>query len=82
MTKAEQKRLVRTFTKNVLASVLERADRWPEEWDGFELRALLAVAFACEVQSVAARDPRSYPPKIDRKRTNAFEKVCNVESLP
>lgn len=45
MNKAKQRAFVRGLAKNVVAGVLKESDRWPEDWDGHELRALLADAF-------------------------------------
>jgi len=47
MTKTEQARFVRELTGSVLADTLHdiRANRIPSEWDGAELRQLLADRF-------------------------------------
>ncbi len=47
MTRAEQMTFVRELTKSILSDTLHdiRARRVPEEWDGAELRQLLADRF-------------------------------------
>jgi hypothetical protein len=52
MTKTDQKRIVREFTTCIRDEVLAhiKADRIPKEWDGHELRSL--VAHKCD-QSAA-----------------------------
>jgi len=45
MNKREKKRFVRMLIQNIESSILHRADEWPPEWDGIELRWLLRDHF-------------------------------------
>ena len=58
MTRREQIALLRGFTKNVADHLISRADRWPAEWDGHELRELAATAFNNERTSLMREDRR------------------------
>ena len=48
MTKTDQKKLLRTFTRHVTQSLLSKAKDWPDDWDGHELRLLVKTAFDWE----------------------------------
>jgi hypothetical protein len=48
MTRTEQKRLLRTFTRQVTDHLLAQSERWPEDWDGHDLRELAVLAFTHE----------------------------------
>lgn len=48
MTKEEQVALLTTFVEQVRQVLVAKADRWPEDWDGHELRELVAYAFQYE----------------------------------
>ncbi|MEE9386104.1 MAG: hypothetical protein V3V08_22050 [Nannocystaceae bacterium] len=52
MKRADQKKLLRTFTGQVTAALLSRAKDWPESWDGHELRELVLYAFQYERTSL------------------------------
>jgi hypothetical protein len=45
MTNEEQRALLMKFIAGVQANLLDRATRWPADWDGHELRELAADAF-------------------------------------
>lgn len=45
MNKAEKKRFIRQLIRNVQNDLIEAVDRLPEEWDGIELRELIADRF-------------------------------------
>jgi hypothetical protein len=45
MTQAEKKRFIRELTKSVAAEVLAKVPKMPEQWDGVELRQLVADRF-------------------------------------
>lgn len=47
MTRAEQRRFVKELASNVTAEVIGQIDsgKLPENWDGHELRELLAINF-------------------------------------
>ena len=45
MTRTEQRRFVRDLVRNVERDLLENVSRVPKEWDGHELRQLIADRF-------------------------------------
>lgn len=67
-----KKHLLATFCNSVRDALLSHADQWPTEWDGHELRLLLATAFEQEVTRIM-RD--------DRKRKRAFEHEWMIRNL-
>ena len=52
MKRADQKKLLRTFTRQVTDALLAKAKDWPEGWDGHELRELVKYAFDYEQTSL------------------------------
>ena len=54
----DKQRFIKNLTGSVAAELCSKARLMPEEWDGHELRALLAEKFASEVGS-PMRDQRS-----------------------
>ncbi len=72
MTRAEQKKLLRTFTRQVTDTLIARADQWPEEWDGHDLRELVAYAFNFE---------RTNLMRENRKRRQACKNDILVNNL-
>jgi len=75
MNKQEQEQFVRELTGNVLAEVLAKSVQWPDDWDGHELRQLLADAFAASsCMSDAMKDKRA-------ARRRAYENTVLVENL-
>ncbi len=61
MNKSRQKALVRDLTKRVTADILEqiRAGKIPPEWDGHELRCLVADHFIdCASMSIIRQHPK------------------------
>ena len=48
MTRTEQRELLTSFCNSVRDSMLGGSDKWPEAWDGHELRELAAKAFDWE----------------------------------
>lgn len=50
MTKAEKKRFIRELTAAVRDNLLKKVDDMPDEWDGHELRLLLAAKFEREAR--------------------------------
>jgi hypothetical protein len=53
----DKKRFIRNLTGSITAELISKVRNMPEEWDGHELRALLADTFAFEVSSTM-RDKR------------------------
>ena len=60
----EQKKLLGTFMDQVKDNLLSGAQDWPENWDGFELRALVAEAIKYETHDIKSR--------MGKKRTKEF----------
>ena len=58
MTRTEQRRLLRNFINAVRDHLLERSKDWPEEWDGHDLRELVASAFEWERTPIMSKAPR------------------------
>lgn len=58
MTADEQKQFLINLCDQTRDHLLSRADRWPENWDGHELRELIAIAFDFE-RSALIRETRS-----------------------
>jgi hypothetical protein len=48
MKKSEKKRFIKQLTGGIAEELISKIDRMPEEWDGLELRQLLADKFASE----------------------------------
>lgn len=70
MTHKEQEEFVFGFCNNIRNSVIQNINRHPEEWNGLELRQLLANKFA----------DAAYV-KMDRKRKRAFNNEVLVRNL-
>ena len=62
MTREEQRQLLTIFFDQVRDALLEKADQWPDEWDGFELRWLARKAIDWETERTWKTAP------ISRKR--------------
>jgi len=58
MTRAQQRKFLRSLTREVRDHLLARSKDWPPDWDGHELRDLLAAAFERE-RSPLMRAPRN-----------------------
>ena len=48
MTKKEQRAFLRCLAREVVKAALTKSAAWPDDWDGHELRQLLADDFAHE----------------------------------
>lgn len=74
MTRREQKRIVRELIAGITKTVLAKADKWPEDWDGHELRCLVRDAAAgCVCGGVMA--------DTNNQRAKNYRNVCLVENL-
>lgn len=74
MTHQQQKKFVKDLAKNVLDDLLADATKWSNEWDGYELRRLLADAFALVVIEKSS--------KISERRAKAaYKKYCFFNEL-
>jgi hypothetical protein len=62
---------VNELVENVRRDLIRDCEKWPEEWDGHELRRLIARQFQ---QAVIGSWPLG--------RARAFENECRVRGLP
>lgn len=60
MNKNDQTATLKDIIARVQANLLAHSSQWPEDWDGYELRWLVAAAFAWERDSAQKRDRRRY----------------------
>lgn len=49
MTKAEQREFLKTLMQNVTASLLDKAEHFPADWTGIEIRQYCADHFKTHV---------------------------------
>ena len=68
MTRTEQIKLANALCAGLRQAVLLDADKWPENWDGFELRQLVEDK---------AREQINYRP-MKGKRRKAFKNECLI----
>ena len=73
MTRQEQIDLLNEFVGRVRDSMIAKADNWPEDWDGFELRWLAQEAFTQQAATNNTADRR--------KRYKKFENDILVKAL-
>lgn len=73
MTKAEQKQFTRELITNVTGNVLRALPRVPDNWDGHELRELIAQHFV--------RCSWTLHEKQNRARLRAFKNECLTRNL-
>jgi hypothetical protein len=75
MNRPEQIQFVRDLTNSVAQSLIEKADKWPADWDGHELRVLIRDAFVSDARiSVIDKEPRT-------KRARDYRNVITTENL-
>lgn len=74
MKKVEQRKLLRSFTKQVTVRLLASSPHWPTEWDGHDIRELVAYAFDAERTSLMRE-------KGSRKRVKAVRNAIAVSNL-
>jgi hypothetical protein len=77
VTRAEQRKLLRTLCNNMRDHLLAQSDRWPKEWDGHELRALVAREADNNLGAVRPDCPKRWCPtpqhaRESRRRTKKF----------
>lgn len=72
MNKERQKQLLSNFMDEVKSQLLDQADQWPEDWDGFELRWLVEQAI---LQEAPAHD------RMGQKRWRDFKNEWTVKRL-
>jgi len=49
MTRDDKRRFIRSLTSSISRDLCAKVPQMPPEWDGHELRKLLAIAFAHQV---------------------------------
>ena len=59
MTKRKQRALLRAIMRNMSTYLIAQSDRWPEIWDGHELRELIYMQAERE-RTTLMRESRSY----------------------
>lgn len=76
MNKAQQIKFINNLTNAIKLDIINKIeyDKIPDNWDGVELRQLLADKFAVEVMRGDWRDKRN-------SRRKEFERVCIVENI-
>jgi hypothetical protein len=72
MTRREQRTLLRNFCNSVRDALLAHSKQWPDDWNGHELRELVAYAFEHERTSLMRED--------GRRRRNCANEI-NVRNL-
>jgi hypothetical protein len=72
MTNEEQRAILATFIESLKQTLLERAARWPDDWDGHELRELAADAFDRERTRLLSES---------RRRRRDYHNACIVDNL-
>ena len=75
MTRAEQKRFVHNLTASIRDEILSKikSGRVPEQWDGIELREMLAQKFKYESWYLQQTEYK--------ERKKAFDNDCNMNNL-
>lgn len=58
MTKEEKVQFIKKLTDSIRDELVARVDEMPEEWDGHELRELLAAKFDAERSNVMLHHAR------------------------
>lgn len=58
MTRYQQRAMLKAICDNIRDDLLKKADQWPEDWDGHELRELVALVHQHE-RTVLMREPYS-----------------------
>lgn len=76
MTRAEQIRFIRELSKSVADRLCDQAAKFPEEWDGHELRVLLADA-----HEQSARMTMAHKNGPSRRRRRAYLNECAVRNI-
>ena len=72
MTKQERIDFIAELCGNVTKELLDKVDKMPEEWDGIELRWLIAEKFSQVVFSQI---------NVTRKRKHEYNNTVLVENL-
>ena len=77
MDRREQEKFVKELTRSVLKDILAlvRAGKIPREWDGHELRPLIAEHFgnAASMSAIFRKE--------NKPRRKAYENACLVKNL-
>lgn len=78
MTRREKQKFVRDLIGSVQKTILAKIPQMPEEWDGIELRQLIADTFANQCHS---RSMRAGLTKTGRERQANYKNECLVRNL-
>jgi hypothetical protein len=76
MTLREKKRFIRSLMESVFKEMREKVAAMPEEWDGLELRELIADKFDRERHMSMPHRRREY-----RRRLNDYQNETAVRNL-
>ena len=79
MNKKEQRDFIVNFLTSVKDSLLKHSDKFPETWDGFELRHLCYKAL--EFEDWFSNKQYLRENKLARKRKRDCENTINVDNL-
>lgn len=71
MTLKQKKTFIRDLTKSIMAQVIVAAANMPEEWDGIEIRQLLADKF----------NQATHPRLLSGKRKRDYDNEVLVRNL-
>jgi hypothetical protein len=73
----EKRKFVRDLTRGIRDNLLQRSKNWPRQWDGHELRAVVAEqARSAAVLSVIGKDSRLAP-----RRTREFWNAIKTKDI-
>jgi hypothetical protein len=83
MNSTEKRRFIRCLARNVAKDLCSKVAKMPREWDGIELRELMAEAF----QAQTVLSSRSYwgdasGRNADRRRLREYRNECLARALP
>jgi hypothetical protein len=60
MVKKNQEQLVRRFIREVKEGILRSSHKWPEGWDGLELRQLVIDSFSAQAIPMTMERSKNY----------------------
>lgn len=80
MNKKDQRKFLKGLAREVVADLLSRSSKWPSEWDGHELRALLQDRFAIANMGKCKDDGSEREPD-EKVRRRAYQNECITRNL-
>lgn len=73
-TQRDKKRFIRSLCNSVRNDLIDKVGRMPKEWDGYELRELIALKFSNEaLLSTRVYINDEVGRKLDKKRLREFK---------